>query len=1067
MVPYLRLFILTVFFTCHAQDTFYFSTKPADMDVVDGTETKLRCDVSNRRHIIFQWVQHGKPVENTTRRFQEDSNLRILRVSRDDDQGPFQCIATNVTTGFSLQSFEARLNIQWIEDVADVELRRPQPEGVTAGVDVTLRCEITGNPEPSILWYHNKFRLFNTERVKILDGGVRLKLTNITSSDNGIYSCRAENVAGAVDSRTNFLLNVRAPNTPHLREDRFTAHKLVLKNSPARLDCYFVGAARIDWFSNYEKLSNTSRHTIFANGSLYFPRVRSADEGSYRCEGLSENSPAQTFTSELELVSLDDITADTFEPRLRSNFPIVLPVHEPFEIKVFPPKGNPKPSFRWLDRNDMLIGDTGRIHVQDNRLVFENPQEIESGNYTFIVNNTAGEKRHKVWITVSVPPFISRAPQPKEVEEGEKVEFSCQVVGTYYPVTTIVWLKDNSFIHIGSSRHRMNLETGVLHIEPVLLSDAGEYACVANTTGHPMVDSSRAYLRVTRKLKFNPYPQDAYLELNLHGKVECHAEAETRPVITWIKHGNHLDGLDHVYQERGMLLFQTVRRSDEGYYSCIASLRQRYINSTIFIKIIEGPRFAIRPENTTAFEGHAVMLHCVTSGVPKPSVSWDRNRLSVPSTLPRYKIFDNGTLLITKVFMEDKGIYGCLANNTAGQIRAEIYLRITDALDDNESFDMMKTIIIAVCCAGAYLALVIGLTAFCSYKRLSRRKRNGLKNGSVNREQHELLMKDRESGTQFRSDSDNRSHASGLSSHQSSQSQHSRSRRSSFDRFQFPRQDLHTLAIIGKCQYGDVFLAKARSIRPTELETLVVVKSLLSKEENIFFNFRQEMEMYSKLDHVNIVKLLGMCREMDPQFLITEYCDWGDVKQFLLATRGDNGQRIARVPALTTSQKVRMCHQVSMGMEHMSMHRFVHRDLAARNILLTSRLDLKISSLSLSMDVYASEYYPHGGSLVPLRWLAPEALQQDGYCTKSDVWAYGVYVWEVFHLADLPFRLKSDEELLKELKAGEVCLECSEQCPYEIVDLIRRCTAELPQDRPTFSDIVVSLRMLHDSMPAF
>ena len=108
---------VSVLATCRAQDTFYFSTKPADMDVVDGTETRLRCDVSNRRHIVFQWVQHGRPVHNSTRRFQEDSNLRILRVSRDEDQGPFQCVATNVTTGFSLQSFEARLNIQckcWI-----------------------------------------------------------------------------------------------------------------------------------------------------------------------------------------------------------------------------------------------------------------------------------------------------------------------------------------------------------------------------------------------------------------------------------------------------------------------------------------------------------------------------------------------------------------------------------------------------------------------------------------------------------------------------------------------------------------------------------------------------------------------------------------------------------------------------------------------------------------------------------------------------------------------------------------------------------------------------------------
>lgn len=94
------------------QDTYYFSVKPQDQDVVEGTETRLLCDVSNRRHIFFQWTQEGKHIVNSSRRFQEDSNLRILRVLRDEDSGPFQCIATNATTGFSLQSFEATLNIQ-------------------------------------------------------------------------------------------------------------------------------------------------------------------------------------------------------------------------------------------------------------------------------------------------------------------------------------------------------------------------------------------------------------------------------------------------------------------------------------------------------------------------------------------------------------------------------------------------------------------------------------------------------------------------------------------------------------------------------------------------------------------------------------------------------------------------------------------------------------------------------------------------------------------------------------------------------------------------------------------
>lgn len=80
--------------------------------------------------------------------------------------------------------------------------------------------------------------------------------------------------------------------------------------------------------------------------------------------------------------------------------------------------------------------------------------------------------------------------------------------------------------------------------------------------------------------------------------------------------------------------------------------------------------------------------------------------------------------------------------------------------------------------------------------------------------------------------------------------------------------------LAGKGRYGDVFLAKARGIRPTEQETLVAVKSLLMKGDSISTDFHTEMEMYSKLEHPNVVRLLGLCRETEPIFMITEYCDW-------------------------------------------------------------------------------------------------------------------------------------------------------------------------------------------------
>ena len=93
------------------QDSFYFDPSPINQNVVDGAEALMRCDVSNRRQIVFYWTLNGRQLSNTSRRHQIDSDLFITRVDRALDDGSFRCIATNVTTGIALRSTEARLNI--------------------------------------------------------------------------------------------------------------------------------------------------------------------------------------------------------------------------------------------------------------------------------------------------------------------------------------------------------------------------------------------------------------------------------------------------------------------------------------------------------------------------------------------------------------------------------------------------------------------------------------------------------------------------------------------------------------------------------------------------------------------------------------------------------------------------------------------------------------------------------------------------------------------------------------------------------------------------------------------
>lgn len=168
-----------------------------------------------------------------------------------------------------------------------------------------------------------------------------------------------------------------------------------------------------------------------------------------------------------------------------------------------------------------------------------------------------------------------------------------------------------------------------------------------------------------------------------------------------------------------------------------------------------------------------------------------------------------------------------------------------------------------------------------------------------------------------------------------------------------------------------------------------------------------------------------------------------------------DNERNVKIPPLTLSQKVTMCSQVALGMEHLSNYRYIHKDLAARNVLLTSTLDLKIANLGLCQDVYAGEYFPMRNKRLPLRWLPPEVILEDAYSTKSDVWAFGVLVGEVFTLGDIPHRRLTDLQVIGAAETHQLSPELPPQCPNELASLLRQCWADKPRERPSFNDISV------------
>ncbi len=189
-------------------------------------------------------------------------------------------------------------------------------------------------------------------------------------------------------------------------------------------------------------------------------------------------------------------------------------------------------------------------------------------------------------------------------------------------------------------------------------------------------------------------------------------------------------------------------------------------------------------------------------------------------------------------------------------------------------------------------------------------------------------------------------------------------------------------------------------------------------------------------------------------------------------TLGHQQPSAVRLPPLTVAQQLNMCHQVSLGMEALANQRLTHRDLAARNVLLSPTLDVKVASLSLSRDVYAAEYAPWRHRLVPVRWTAPEificadvpaSIDSDidaSYTSSSDAFSFGVFVWELFTLGELPLRHMSDDDIMlcrRQLgnmaSSAAVRLPVPPACPPELWHLAERCQADFAGDRPTFAEL--------------
>uniref|UniRef100_A0A7N6FIE1 receptor protein-tyrosine kinase n=1 Tax=Anabas testudineus TaxID=64144 RepID=A0A7N6FIE1_ANATE len=284
---------------------------------------------------------------------------------------------------------------------------------------------------------------------------------------------------------------------------------------------------------------------------------------------------------------------------------------------------------------------------------------------------------------------------------------------------------------------------------------------------------------------------------------------------------------------------------------------------------------------------------------------------------------------------------------------------------------------------------------------------------------------------------------------------------------------------LGEGQFGEVHLCEAEGLPeflgegsplPDRdcLSVLVAVKQLRADATNQARNdFLKEIKIMSRLNDPNIIRLLCVCVTSDPLCMVTEYMENGDLNMFLSQREIESTLTHANnIPSVSLSDLLHMSVQIASGMKYLASLNFVHRDLATRNCLLDRRLTIKIADFGMSRNLYSSDYYRiQGRAVLPIRWMAWESILLGKFTTASDVWAFGVTLWEIFTLCkEQPYSLLSDEQVIENTgeffrnQGRQIFLYAPPLCPPSLFELMMRCWRRDIPDRPTFEGLYQALR---------
>ncbi|XP_031715686.1 tyrosine-protein kinase receptor Tie-1 isoform X2 [Anarrhichthys ocellatus] len=281
-------------------------------------------------------------------------------------------------------------------------------------------------------------------------------------------------------------------------------------------------------------------------------------------------------------------------------------------------------------------------------------------------------------------------------------------------------------------------------------------------------------------------------------------------------------------------------------------------------------------------------------------------------------------------------------------------------------------------------------------------------------------------------------------------------------------EDIKFEDVIGEGNFGQVIKAMIKKDGNKMSAAIKMLKEFAS--ENDHRDFAGELEVLCKLgQHPNIINLIGACENRGYLYIAIEYAPYGNLLDFLrksrvLETDPAFAKEHGTASTLTSQQLLQFAVDVATGMHYLSDKQFIHRDLAARNVLVGDSLVAKIADFGLSRgeEVYVKKTMGR----LPVRWMAIESLNYSVYTTKSDVWSFGVLLWEIVSLGGTPYCGMTCAELYEKLPQG-FRMEKPKNCDDEVYELMKQCWRDRPYERPPFSQVSVQLNRMQEARKAY